>query len=1419
MTSRFGLPYGPVFRRASTVTLIDESRAHVRLAPADPATARLGFALDPTLFDSCFHALFAFLAGTMVDEETAVLPIRIGRLILADGAAPPAEADIVVRVPTEGIAEADFVLRDSAGNLVARVTGVRFQAVPLGRAAGSATLYAAPYLKRITRAYESSTVAPAFPAALTAEEPLEPSETALLMEAGVQAAAAEVLLPLLEEPASLAELCERGALARGAMPLATRLLLALEASGRAEESEGRWQVAGEAIAVADVVDLMTAEHPDRLAEAALLAALPTWFAEAFRTGLFEKLPAADALSGQLLTASPFSTPLYDALLDTVAAVIETSEQSALRLCVLGAGNIGFLRRLKQLTDPERVRLVISDRDKAAVERLALVFEPAAGIEIAAFDTLAGSGHPFDALFVAPSLGAPRLADLADLMKPSGVVFGAAYGPGLFADALCGLEADWWAGSADPESPIGRLMTVDEWRAALADVHLEPATVAPLATGETDAIVWSAARAAASETLETPPLPSLHGVGEAARRVCVALSAMQDDQPPVLDLDMAPDEGPVLLAIDETDPAALATRLAELGAFLAGLGSAQRDVTLVTFGAQVAGNNEVRPVAAAISAFGRVAANEFPHLALRLVDVAQSFEPSEAAVRLYAELAQPNAEREIILSSDHRAAMRYRPVEPAPRGGGEMTTLAIPHRGSIDHLVWQPAPFPALGAGDVRIRVAATGLNFRDVMWTLGLLPHEALQDGFAGPTLGMECAGVIEAVGADVTDIAVGDEVIAFAPACFASHVTVAASAVAKRPAELAGDAAATVPVAFLTAFYALVELGQLEEDETVLIHGGAGGVGLAALQIAKWRGARVFATAGTVEKRALLERLGADRVFDSRGLTFADEALEATGGEGVDVVLNSLAGEAMERSIGALKPFGRFLELGKRDFYADTKLGLRPFRRNLSYFGIDADQLMKYKPKAAKRILRTIIDLFVSGDLTPLPFREFPAESVRDAYRLMQSAGHIGKIVVAAPEPPVPHAAPRAVVDADKAYLLVGGTSGFGFATAEWLIGEGARQLVLASRSGVKDKAIAERIEAHRKAGVSIELLTLDVTDKDATVAAVKAIAAERPLGGVFHMAMVLDDALITSLNAERHATAITPKVAGVLSLEAATADVPLDLFVVYSSITVQLGNPGQANYVAANAFLEAVARRRRAEGKPALAIAWGAIADVGVFARDTATSELLQRKLGRHAVTSAEALAGLKALIEDGAMVEGPAVRLVGKVDWAAARKDLVLAASPAFEDLAEDAGDAADDGAAVNLAERLAGLTDQEALNEVAKLLTGEISRILKMPASEIDVHKPLTALGMDSLMGVELRMAAEQRLGIDIPLMSLAAGATLMDLAKKVVQRVRGDEALLSEDAEAVASRHLGKDLESASGDIGAVEAAVREKTAGMRTIIS
>ncbi|KGM30120.1 zinc-binding dehydrogenase, partial [Inquilinus limosus] len=323
-------------------------------------------------------------------------------------------------------------------------------------------------------------------------------------------------------------------------------------------------------------------------------------------------------------------------------------------------------------------------------------------------------------------------------------------------------------------------------------------------------------------------------------------------------------------------------------------------------------------------------------------------------------------------------------------------LALSAPGSLGRIGWVAAERRPPGPDEVEIEVAASGLNFRDVMFSLGLLPDDYLEDGFAGPTLGFECAGTIRRVGESVTGLKEGDRVMGFAPAAFATHVTVPAQVAMPVPDGIDLAAAATMPVAFITAWYALVHQARLGRGETVLIHGAAGGVGLAALQIAKLRGATVVATAGNDDKRALAQLLGADLVLDSRSLAFADEIRWKLGG--VDVVLNSLSGDAMRRSLRALKPFGRFVELGKRDFVADTAVGLRAFARNVSYFGVDADQLLNAQPGLTKRLLRELDRLFAQRRLTPLPHRVFPADQAEDAFRLMQGAGHIGKIVMTPP-------------------------------------------------------------------------------------------------------------------------------------------------------------------------------------------------------------------------------------------------------------------------------------------------------------------------------------------------------------------------------------------------------------------------------------
>ncbi|AGY58069.1 zinc-binding dehydrogenase [Gloeobacter kilaueensis] len=337
------------------------------------------------------------------------------------------------------------------------------------------------------------------------------------------------------------------------------------------------------------------------------------------------------------------------------------------------------------------------------------------------------------------------------------------------------------------------------------------------------------------------------------------------------------------------------------------------------------------------------------------------------------------------------------MKSPPATGTPPFRLEMPEPGVLDDLVFRPAPHQPPGPGEVEIAVAAVGLNFREVLKALGLYPEGAgflsYRDGNGKLTFDGDAAGRIVAVGEGVTDLAVGDAVVAFAPGGFASRVTLPRFLVAPKPAHLNFAEAVTIPGTFLTAYYALHHLGRIGPGESILIHAATGGCGLAALQLSQRAGARVFATAGKPEKRAYLASLGIDCVMDSRSLAFVEEVMAATAGRGVDLVLNSLAGEFLSASLNVLAPFGRFLEIGRRDIYDHTQIDLYPFRNNLSFFAIDLQQL---PPERFAALFAEVMELFSSQQLQPLPYQIFSHTDVVAAFRHMRKANHIGKVVIA---------------------------------------------------------------------------------------------------------------------------------------------------------------------------------------------------------------------------------------------------------------------------------------------------------------------------------------------------------------------------------------------------------------------------------------
>ena len=1338
--SRCGLDYGPAFQPVDRVE-VDDAAARGRVALRLPETAppAEGFLLHPVLLDGALQGLIALLSAVVRPEGQSLVPVRIGRLAVLRGAAQPATAEIALTRRGERFLAADLVLRDAAGAAVATCHDVWLQRVRLpGRLAAADHAFR---LDPVPAAPLPAAPAPvdaeaALAAARTADAEADMTEASLLLE-GFAAAAAIAALP-------------------AAPPLATpyrrALWRSLAEAGFAEETPGGWRIAEDQ-------PLPPPEEIWRavLAEQPRLALDMAWLARAA-----EALPAA--LAGESRAAAP--PPPEAGAFARLAAVLEAAiaalaarwpQGRPLRVLELGAGGPLTRRAVAALAATGR-----QVEYRAAGEARAGAAPPTAeGVAFAwtPWDPLAGTGsaEPAD-LVIGLAAGARGRSGtaLAGALRraaaPGALLLLAEPAPGRVWDFACGQDAAWWD-TGDSALPDG-----GAWQQALSDAGFETPEALPLAAAPWPALLLAARAPSVIVPVEAKPRRvMLFGSG----RLAVALeAALRAEGHMVQARPITPAPSPcevkgaqvVALLGEESlaEALAAATRLAEAA------NGAAASFALVGSG-EAARNG-------ALTGLGRVLANEMPDLRPRRIAVDAALSPEAAARRLVAELGGDAPEAAITAAG--RTVPRLVAGLPAPATRGARR-LAIGQPGQIGTLAWGAEPtLPAPGPGEVRLRIDAAGLNFRDLMWAQGLLPEDALMDGFAGPTLGMECAGVVEAAGPGVA-LRPGQAVFGFAPSAFSTHALTRAEALAPLPAGMAPEAAATAPVAFITAAYALETLARIRPGERVLIHGGAGGVGLAALQIARAAGAQLAATAGSAEKRAFLRAAGADLVLDSRDAGFAD-ALRAVWPEGVDIALNSLAGEAMERTLGLMAPFGRFIELGKRDFVENRRAPLRPFRRNVSYFAVDADALPRAKPDLAQALLADIAARLAEGALLPLPHAVFAPEEAETAFRTLQASTHIGKLVIRPPSKDG-DAAPEAwKPDADGTYVILGGVQGFGLECAKWLAANGAAHLALVSRRGGATPGAEAALRTLAALGARARIEACDATDGAALGALLARIRRDGPpIRGVVHAAAAFADGAASAMDAARFAAVLAPKVTVADHLDRLTADDPLHLFLMFSSATTAFGNPGQANYVAANMALEAIARRRQAEGRPALAVGWGPIADAGVLARDAATAETLERRTGVAPMPAQEALSALPALVGSGVPVAH-----LARVTWASLSSALPVLAEPAYA-----AVRAAREGGAegADLRAELRALPPEDARARLVRLAQEEIARILRLPIEAVGADAPVAGLGLDSLGGLELRMALERRLGVQVPLAAVTEDLTIAVLAGRIAGVVLEDKA--------------------------------------------
>ncbi|MGA7865500.1 MAG: SDR family NAD(P)-dependent oxidoreductase [Stellaceae bacterium] len=1431
LARRAGLDYGARFRTVSLIEITGPEAAVAYLDPAPVAEDVEPYLVHPALLDGALQALIGLLAeGRDQVRGKSFLPWRFGRVrFLAPFGRLPRRAELrLTRIGIRSVS-ADIALCDGDGNLVAELVECWFRGVELARGGSideralRVDLVPVP----LTESAAASVLERVGALILRLADAREPDparrEQALLLDALIGSIALRSMTGIVDagRTFTIEELVETGLLAPASGELAEWALRLLERFGAASETGSEWRIE----ATTDLPDteevwrLLLADAPDLVAELALAAAAVSNLPNILAGGPRSPDALLAPMTEHLLHSSPASAASVGLLCDTLQE-IATSWPRGRRLRILELGAIGggatrrVLDRLAQSGSAFSYVATSGDAEQSA--RLSFLAESFDGVSARRWSPQDGTEAldqtGFDIILAVNTcaclqLDANGFADLRKLLAPNGVFVAVEPEPNPLWDMVFGQSPGWWqAGSrASDGSP---LRSADEWRTELAAAGFRSADAASGSwTPWPWTVVWGTAPPSEKASYSDPGEPrSILAVAgdavlaavvrdclrEAGHRVKLAgqAEALAEESQDQRGSDALPPT--ILFMADGSrpgDPPELASQqIAALAQIATQAAERRSELWVITSDAQQSSKMGETSglVGGAIWSFARVLANEMPRLSLRLVDFPATLAANDRARQIAAELSASSTEDEIVWTPEGRHVLRVRRgLPPRLADPSDVLTLGSRHPGGLDSLGWEIGPPRSVGPGQVEVEVHAAGLNFRDMMWAMGLLPEEALIDGFAGPTFGLECAGIISSIGSNVEGWAVGDRVMGFAPASLSTRVVTMADALTSIPPGMSFAAAATIPVTFVTVTYALGHLAKLAPAEHVLVHAAGGGVGLAAIQYAKHCGAIVIATAGSEVKRSFLRLAGADHVLDSRDLGFCNEVREITGGQGVDVVLNSLSGEAMERSLEVLRPFGRFLELGKRDLYLNRRIHLRPLRQNISYFAIDIDQLPTRRPDLARDLLREVSAALTEGAIRPLAHRIFSFGELDDAIRLMQSSGHIGKLVlepranagVRLREPP------EITLRRDGTYLVTGGVEGFGFEAARWLVAHGAGSIALIGRRGSATPGCHARIEELEAAGAEVRVYRADVADRASLAGVLEAIrAAQPPLRGIVHAASAIDDGLASEIEIERLQAVLRPKLGGALALEALTRDDPIDLFLLFSSATTLVGAPAQGAYVAANTALEALARRRRAEGRPALAVAWGPIADAGYLAGRPETRDALARRLGAKPTSAAEALAGLPAMIASGLPVVAFA-----ETNWSEARRFLPILASPLFSE-ARTRGSASSSDESLN--EQIAGLDPDAALALLKTVVAGEAATILRLPASGIDPLRPLSEMGMDSLMAVELRLALESRLRVDLPLVSLAEGTSVASIAGRLATAISTgpkDGGLI-----ALVARHEGMD---------------------------
>jgi 8-amino-7-oxononanoate synthase len=792
--------------------------------------------------------------------------------------------------------------------------------------------------------------------------------------------------------------------------------------------------------------------------------------------------------------------------------------------------------------------------------------------------------------------------------------------------------------------------------------------------------------------------------------------------------------------------------------------------LVTKGTQPVETSSLQIQQSTLWGLGRVIRLEHPNLSCVCLDLDPTQETDSVEI-LLEEIASKNTD-DTEDQIAYRRGIRYVPrltrrtAQPQASQAISPTPIRLytTEYGVLDNLALASATRRPPAPGEVEIQVGAAGVNFRDILNALGMIKayfeqigsSETVDDFFGG-----ECAGRIAAVGEGVTGFRVGDEVIAAqALGSLSSFVCVDARFVVPKPKKLSFTEAATIPTTFLTAYYGLHHLAKIKAGDRILIHAAAGGVGQAAIQIAQQAGAEVFATASP-QKWDFLKSLGVKHVMNSRTLDFAEEIMAITEGKGVNIVLNSLNGEFIAKNFEILASNGCFIEIGKIGIWNQSQVNEK--RTDVAYFPFDLLELSRKEPNLIALLFAQVMPAFQKGDLKPLPTTVFPIEEAANAFRYMAQAKHIGKVVITLPE----IASQPFAIREDGSYLITGGLGALGLQMARWLVEQGAKHLILVGRSNPSNTA-KDAIAQLETTGAKVTVVQADVSNlEDVKRIISPSHTPHTPhtlsIRGIIHAAGILDDGVLLKQTWEQFDRVMAPKVQGAWNLHLATQDLPLDFFVCFSSIASLLGSPGQGNYAAANAFMDALVHYRRSLGLPGLSVNWGVWADVGMAAELSDRDKERLSQQGLETIPLPQGMQILETLLQQQATQVG-----AFPVDWATFLKG---SNKPFFEAVMPQAEIQETPQPHTEFLQELEEIEKGERKTLLFTRVRTLVAKVLGFDSPEyIEPQQNFGDLGMDSLMAVELKNALQATLGIPVPLTSAFDHPTVELLTEHLSQEL-------------------------------------------------